>query len=297
MIINQANLTNLYLGFQTAFNNGLQQAKPQHELISMAVPSNTRTEKYGWLGKFPNFREWAGDRVVQSLKVHDHEITNVSYENTVGVERDDIEDDQYGVYGPMFQEMGRATRAHPDQLIWPLLAAGFTGLAYDGQYFFDTDHPVLDANGAEISVANTDGGGGTAWFLADLSRALKPIIWQTRRDYDFQSMVDADDENVFMRKEYRYGVDARVAAGFGLWQLIWGSKQTLNKANYATAREGLLGMKGDYGRPLGIMPTHLIVPPSLEGEALEIVNAERDSAGATNVYKGTAKLEVVPWLA
>jgi phage major head subunit gpT-like protein len=56
-------------------------------------------------------------------------------------------------------------------------------------------------------------------------------------------------------------------------------------------------MKGDHARPLGIRPTHLVVPPSLEGQALEILNAERDAAGATNVYKGTAQLIVCPWLA
>lgn len=297
MIINSANLQTLNVGFQTAFNQGLAQAEPQHKLIAMDVNSSTAIEEYGWLGKIPGFREWLGDRVVQNLMAHRYEIRNKPFEMTVGVDRDEIEDDRFGVYGPIFNEMGRNTAAHPDTLIWPLLASGFAALCYDGQYFFDTDHPVLDANGAETSVANTDGGGGTAWFLADLSRMVKPIIWQKRRPYNFTSMDRPDDENVFMRKEFRYGVDARVNAGFGLWQLVWGSKQTLNKANYATAREALLGMKGDYGRPLGIMPTHLIVPPSLEGEALEIVNAERDSAGATNVYKGTAKLEVVPWLA
>ena len=94
-----------------------------------------------------------------------------------------------------------------------------------------------------------------------------------------------------------YGVDCRDNVGYGLWQLCWGSKQTLDAAHYKTARESMLGMKGDHGRPLGIRPTHLLVPPSLEGQALEILNAERNAAGATNVYKGTAQLLVCPWLA
>ncbi|MCG8436149.1 MAG: Mu-like prophage major head subunit gpT family protein [Gammaproteobacteria bacterium] len=219
---------------------------------------------------------------------------------TISVDREDIEDDQFGIYGPLFQEMGMSTAAHPDQLGFGLLKSGFDGskgLAYDGQFFFDTDHPVLDEAGNEISVANTDGGAGTGWYLMDLSRPMRPIIWQVRRNYDLVSLDKMDDENVFMRKEFLYGVDGRVNAGYGLWQMSWGSRQTLNKDNYAGARESLMGMKGDYGRPLGIRPTHLVVPPALEKQGLEILNAERDAAGATNVYRNTAQLLVVPWLA
>jgi phage major head subunit gpT-like protein len=228
---------------------------------------------------------------------HDYAIKNVPYENTIAVDRDDIDDDQYGVYGPLFQEMGLATEAHPNQLVFGLLKEGWAKTAYDGQYFFDTDHPVLDETGEPVSVANTDGGGGAPWFLMDASRAIKPIIWQTRRPYDLVRMDTPTDEAVFMRKEFRYGVDARVAAGFGLWQVCWGSRQPLTGENYRKAREALLSMKGDYGRPLGLMPRLLVVPPALEFDALEIVNAERNAAGATNVYRGTAEVLVVPWLA
>ncbi|NNG05317.1 MAG: hypothetical protein HKM95_14630 [Inquilinus sp.] len=300
MIINKSNLGIVFTGFKTAFNRGLGQSTSQYALISTPVPSSTSEEKYGWLGKFPNFKEWLGDRVVENVRLHDYAIRNRKFENTIAVDKDSIQDDQYGVFAPMFEEMGMATAAHPDQLVWPLLKAGFDGsrgLAYDGQFFFDTDHPALDENGAEISIANTDGGAGTPWFLMCLNRPLKPIIWQTRRPYDLKRKDRPEDDNVFDRDEFVYGVDARVNAGFALWQLCWGSKQTLNKANYQIAREALIGMKGDYGRPLGLMPTHLVVPPSLEFNALEILNAERDAAGATNVYKGTATPMVVPWLA
>ena len=41
----------------------------------------------------------------------------------------------------------------------------------------------------------------------------------------------------------------------------------------------------------------LVVPPTLEKEALELINAERSAAGATNIYRGSAELLVSPWLA
>ena len=100
-----------------------------------------------------------------------------------------------------------------------------------------------------------------------------------------------------MRKEFLYGVDGRSNVGFGLWFFAWGSKQPLNKANYKIAREALMQMKADHGRPIGVKPNLLVVPPTLEGEGLELLNAERDAAGATNVYKSTAELLPTPWLA
>ena len=292
MIINSGNLQTLYRGYNAAFREGFGQAGADHTAIAMESRSSTRTEEYGWLGQFPGLEEWVGERVLRGIKQHGYAITNKKYEATVVVKRDDIEDDHYGVYAPLFTEMGRASAAHPAELVYALLKTGFETVCYDGQYFFDTDHPVAGA-----SVSNTGGGAGTAWFLLDCSRMIKPIIFQRRRDYDLRRMDLPADEQVFMRDEYRYGVDGRCSVGFGLWQIAYGSKQDLNAANYEAARLALLEAKGDQGRPLGIMPTHLVAPPSLEGKVKELLNAERNAAGATNVWKGTAKEIITPWLA
>lgn len=297
MIVNGANLRALYTGFKGHFQGGLSDTPVQYPQIAMTVPSSTKEEDYGWLGRFPRMREWVGDRVVHGIAAHGYTIRNKPWELTVGVSREDIEDDNIGIYAPMMQEMGASTAAHPDELVFGQLQAGFTTVCYDGQYYFDTDHPVLDAEGKTVSVANTDGGSGISWYLADLSRAVKPVIYQQRKAPNFVALDKETDDNVFNRKEYVYGVDARDNVGFGLWQLCWGSRQTLDKAHYKVAREALMGQRGDHGRPLAIRPTHLLVPPALEGQGLEILNAERDAAGATNVYKGTAQLVVCPWLA
>lgn len=297
MLINSTNLQTLYVSFNAAYQRGLGMAERLAERISTTVPSSTRRNEYGWLGQIPNVREWLGDRVVHQLESHDYSIVNKAWENTIGVKRDDIEDDNIGIYGPLFEQFGRANMAHRETLIWNLLKKGFSELAYDGQFFFDTDHPVLDEDGNEISVANTDGGAGTPWFLIDDTQSLRPIILQMRRDWQLVRKDRPEDDNVFDKGEFVYGSDARYNVGFGFWQFAWGSKQPLDKTNYAAGRQALMGMKGDYDRALGVRPRLLLVPPALEGEGLEIVNAERDSAGATNVYKGTAELLVVPWLA
>lgn len=297
LIVNQLNLSMLFQSFNASFKGGVGQHKSQWDRIATKVPSSTREEKYGWLGKIPNIREWIGPRVVQNLMQHDYAIKNKDYELTLGVERNDILDDQYGVYTPLFTEFGQSVAAHPDRLAFALLKAGFSSLCYDGQYFFDTDHPVLDENGAAASVANTDGGGGTPWFLIDASRAIKPIIYQERQAFDLVRKDQKTDDNVFNEKTFLYGTDGRCNVGFGFWQFAWGSKQTLNATYYAAARSGLSGMKGDYGRPIGVMPNLLVVPPSLESAGRKLLNSEYASGGETNEWKGTAELLVVPWLA
>jgi len=61
----------------------------------------------------------------------------------------------------------------------------------------------------------------TGWYLLDTTRVIKPIILQVNKDIDFTAMDNPNDEAVFMRAAYRYGVDAEHNAGYGLWQLAY----------------------------------------------------------------------------
>ena len=298
MFINSANLNTLFGGFKASFGKGFKGAETAYAQIATVVPSTTREEGYGWLGQFPRMREWIGDRVVNSLAAQAYKIANRDFEQTISVPRNDIEDDQYGIFGPMFEEMGRVAAELPDELSFGLLSDGFTTNCYDGQFFFDIDHPVLGENGqTTASVSNFQGGSGTPWFLLDCSRPIKPLIYQERRPLgNLVSKTDPGDENVFNRKEYVYGSDGRCNAGFGLWQMAYASRQPLTPDNYAAARAAMTGLRGDYGRRLGIMPGVLVVPTTLEGAGRRIVNSALASGGETNEWAGTAKLLVTPWL-
>jgi phage major head subunit gpT-like protein len=295
IMINRSNLNAMFTGFNTAFNDAFAGAQSDWNQVAMEVPSTQAQEQYAWLGSMTRFREWIGDRVIQNLKSHDFAVKNKSFENTVGVDRDNIEDDTFGVYKPMFSQLGQDAKNHPDELVFALMAAGFSSPCYDAQYFFDTDHPVVQADGTTASVSNFGGGAGTAWYLLDASKMVKPFIFQKRRDYKLVKMDQDTDEAVFNQKQFRYGVDARCNVGYGLWQLAYASKQALDATNYGSARTALMSMKGDGGKPLGVRPSLLVVPPSLEKAALDILQAEK-IAGTDNVYRNTAKLLVTPWL-
>ncbi len=61
---------------------------------------------------------------------------------TIGVPRDDIEDDKYGVYTPLFSNMGEAAALHPDDA--GAMMSGFNEVM-TGFHFFNTAHKVGDA--------------------------------------------------------------------------------------------------------------------------------------------------------
>jgi len=299
VIINEANLGHAFKGFKALYTDQFEATEANFDRIAMTVPSQGRETTYAWLGQFPQLREWVdGPRQLKALEAHGFSITNIKFESTVRISRDDFADDLYGAFGKMFAEMGLLARKHPDELVFSLLARGFTETCYDGQYFFDADHPYQpDPDGPVTSVSNVQAGTGPAWFLVDTSRPMKPIIWQEREKYDLQSLTRSDDTHVFMNDEYLYGVRARVNAGIGLWQLAFGSKAALTPENYSAARTRMQAYRGDRGRILGVKPNVLVVPPELEEAALVIVNSSTLSGGGSNPWKGSAEVVVSPFLA
>lgn len=297
MNLTPAALKALFQAYNTNFQEGfnsLGEDGAMYEMFCTTVPSTTAVEVYPWLKTLPRMREWIGDRVVHSLEGAQFSIRNRKFELTEGVDRDAIEDDTYGLYGPTFNEFGRSSREHPNELSVEVLESN--PICYDGQPLFDDDHPVLDADGEEVSKSNDMGGSGDAWYVMDCSRMIKPLVFQKRRDYNFRALTDLNDSKVYMTDKFMFGVDARCNAGAGLWQLIVRSKQTFNAANYEAARKRLIELKGDYGRPLGLRHTHTMVPNSMEGAGLTVLNNSLTTGGETNKWANTSKLILNPWL-
>lgn len=302
-----ASLADIFTGYKTTFNKGFEAAKSTISIIAMEVPSTAESETYAWLGNFPMIREWVGDRIIQNLSAWKYTIANKNFEVTVKVNGNQIEDDQYGLFTPLMQEMGREAAIHPDRLAYSLLKKGFSEHCYDGQYFFDTDHPIEGESGQTASVSNMQAGSGPAWFLIDASRQMRPLVFQKRRPYRFVSLDKATDERVFWQNEYIYGCDGRSNVGFGLWQLAHGSKADLTHENYEAARAAMASLTRDGGTKLGITPTHLVVPLELEGAARRVVKndtrvitvgtaPDTTTVVISNEWKDTAEPIVSPYL-
>ncbi|MCX8500191.1 MAG: Mu-like prophage major head subunit gpT family protein, partial [Alphaproteobacteria bacterium] len=241
-------------------------------------------------------KEWNGQRSDHPVIMDEITVVNKKYADSIVVKREDVEDDQYGNYGLAMEQLGIAAAQLPDQLIWPLLAKGDTTLCWDKQYFFDDDHPWVDATGKSASISNFQRGTSPMWILADLSQEVrKPIILQRRTPPEFVSRVRPDDPSVFDLDEYKYGVRMRIGVNFGLWQYCYASKAALTAANYKAAFAALEGMRKADGSPLGVRPTHLIVPPTLRDEAARLVQVPFETSLNTNPWANSAKLVVEPY--
>lgn len=298
-IITPALLASLRTGYSKAFQDALAATPTDWEKLATRVPSSSTSNTYGWLNQYPALREWVGARVVKDMAASAYQVQNKLYEGTVGVARTDIEDDNVGVYTPLFAEMGRAAKAHADQLVFALLAAGESTLCYDGQNFFDTDHPVYpnaNGTGTAAQVSNLQAGTDRAWYLLDASRALKPLIFQERTTPELEAMTASNDEGVFTTDTYRYGIRYRCNAGFGFWQLAYKSKAALNAANFNAAMAAMMQVKADGGRPMGVKPTHLVVPPALRAQALSLIEAQLTGGGDSNPNYRAVEVVVSPWL-
>lgn len=302
MIVNKSALDGIFINLKTTFNRALKAAEPEWQEIAMKVTSTSGENRYKWMERFPAMRKWVGEKVVKQLKGQGYTLINDDFEATIEVDRNDIEDDSLGIYGPEAEMAGYSSAHLPDELVFDLVNAGFTELAYDGQPFFDTDHPVGKKDGSTVSVSNKgvaplshatlaaaqaslgaartalrkmkddeerplnikpnvllvppaledtaralmnsdrleDGKvnpykntakvvvsarltSDTAWYLLDTTKPVKPFIYQERKAPTFVSQTDMNSDNVFLKKKYLYGAEARGAAGFSFWQMAYGS--------------------------------------------------------------------------
>lgn len=297
-VITSALIQALNTGFRKDFQSAYDQmaAVSHWSKIATEVPSSTTSNTYGWLSQMPRLREWVGDRVIKDIKEHGYQIINKSFEATVGVPRTAVEDDSVGMYRPVISGLGRSAAEFIDELVFSLLKNGHTSNCFDGQYFFDTDHPIYpnhDGTGTATVASNVTAGAGDAWYLLDTNNILKPLIWQNRKAAQLVSMTQDTDEKVFMSNEYRYGVDMRGNAGYAFWQLAHKSQAVLDEAGYSAARTAMMSLKADGGKSLNVRPNLLVVPPSLEGKARSLILKDKD---AGNPWCGTCEILVSPWL-
>jgi len=278
------------------------------------VRSASRQTTYPWLGRTTKFREWLGDRVIQALETHEYTIVNRNFEDTVAIDRNDIEDDTYGAYEPIIEQLGWDTKVHPDMLLFAMIKNAVANpgevVGFDQVPFFSASHPVGLMGQAGTTAANINSSGsGAYWFLIDASRVIRPFIFQLRREYAVTRMNTVTDEAVFNRREFRYGVDGRANTGVGLWQLAYANNTDLsNPTNYGAARAAMRSFKTDAGQPFGALSSregvYLLVPPSLEEIARQLLDSEfmvgagaSASVATSNIWLKSASLIVSEFLA
>ena len=287
--------------FNTAFLAAM--AGSYYKKLATEINSSSKSNTYGWLSKFPQMREWVGSRVVKDMSESSYQILNKEFESTLGVARADIEDNNLGQYATIARSMGQEAVDFLDRELAKIIKGGFENTCYDGQNFFDDEHPVYakpDGTGDPTTVSNicknSNADNGTPWYLCSLNRALKPFIIQNRTAMEMEAITDTKNETVFMEDKYLYGIRYCGNQGYGLWQQAVGSKADLTKDAFEAAFRQMQEFKRDGGDPMGIRPSALVVPPDLESAAESILKMQFLSGGASNPNYNKVELIVNPWL-
>jgi len=302
----------MFNAYNTLFQGTVSSALPLTERFCSSLPSRASRNVYAWMAQIPRMREWVGDRLINNIGAFSYELPNKTYEATIGVEREKIEDDEYGVFNLRVSELARVSNLLMDDLTIAAMRAGHSAGSetYDGVPFFSASHPVdpqqpgfgsnqsnYSSSGLALTATNyqtaratmmaykgqdgfelnvmpdllvvppqlertaltiinadfipSDAGAGfstspaqapmtnilkgsakvlvlprlsadaTTWYLLDTSRAIKPFIQQWRRKPSFTMLTDPQAFSVFMQRTFLMGVDARAAAGYGLWHFAY----------------------------------------------------------------------------
>jgi len=148
--VNAATLEALWVSFNTIFQQTLERTKTRIDDIASAVPSSTRIEHYPIAALTGRMREWVKDRVIQDLAAFEASVRNLTFEHTIGVPREDIEDDVTGAYALAIQQQAALGVLEPWLQVQDELGVGAfaTSVGFDGVPFFSNSHVWQGMRGA-----------------------------------------------------------------------------------------------------------------------------------------------------
>lgn len=162
-------------GLTSKFDNAVRSTPVFYPTLCSVVPSRGADEEYGLLGRVPGVREWLGERNFKTLRAAKWTLENKSWETSVLIDRDDIDDDRLGMYAITLAQMGARAAKHPDKLLFSLINDGESSEAFDGQYFFDTDHSWGDS-GTQDNDLSASAVSPTAPTAAELKVAYNAAL-------------------------------------------------------------------------------------------------------------------------
>lgn len=287
-------LAAIYYSFHLEFQTAYERAVIWNDKFCSTLTSTGKSERHAWMKRLPAFRKWVGERYFNNVVARETEIINETWEDSYELSVEDIKDDKIGVFAQHMKALGEQAKLWPDHLMAPIIQGGKTATCFDGQFFFDTDHPydmdrpglgtyanlftgaplaaetLSEVRASMVSVLGDDGkplgvnpkliivppqlrdraaqicnaefiapaaafgqnaAGGyqsnvlkgayeylevpqfanepTTWYIADVSKPIRPFVFQLREAPDFVSVVDPNSPAVFERRVFQFGSSAR----------------------------------------------------------------------------------------
>lgn len=170
-VVTPAVLSGIDKSFRTDFNNGRGVAAKLYQSIAMTIPSSAKENVYGWLADLPSISRVAGEYIRKRVQTLGYRLTNETFGGILEVPREAIEDDSYGMFGPMAQMWGNRADQVVDTEFTTLLVNAFgTGAAskdYTGTGFFAANKKAfpkataftnVDSGAKKLNAANFEAG-------------------------------------------------------------------------------------------------------------------------------------------
>ena len=108
--------------------------------ITSTVRSNSDREVYSWLTESPSMREFLDERQIYAISGNKYTLKNKTWEATIGIEREAVEDDLYSQIQIRIEDLAANAAKHKNRLVFETLQAGVTELCADGLPFFSASH-------------------------------------------------------------------------------------------------------------------------------------------------------------
>lgn len=136
----------IYQVLSAQFQKGIEEVSTGvFNPIMERAPSASEQNLYNWLNYIPGLKEWyrGQSRVYRNVETKQFNVFNRTFEDTLSIPINDVEDNQLSQYSKLAQMMGRTSALLPDQLIAELFNGGFTTTTgYDATTWFSDSHTV-----------------------------------------------------------------------------------------------------------------------------------------------------------
>lgn len=143
-LVDTNKLAEARVGYNKAFQKGFtgSRAVALVPLLAMVAESTSTSTKFPIGGGLQRFKEFAGERMFQDFSRYSHELKNRTFTNDVEVSLDDFEDEQFGAYDNLFEQLGMQAAQWEDDLVEEVLLAGETVKGYDDVALFSASHKL-----------------------------------------------------------------------------------------------------------------------------------------------------------
>lgn len=169
----------LLAGMKTEFLKAYaDEVSSEYERVATIIKSTKDQETYPWLGAVAKMKEWKDERVPKAMLEHYFTVVNRDWEGTIEVDRNALDDEQYGQIKIRIRQLAQEAKRFIGELTFELLGEGDTDTGkagtnfanqtitcYDGNAYFDTVHSE--------GVSGTQSNKGTVAFsFANLQTAI-----------------------------------------------------------------------------------------------------------------------------